>query len=126
VSEAVSEPELRFVIINTVIGDVATKEDIEKIRREDMAKIKEGIGRLEEKIEILRKEIYTQITELRESISKLEGAFKQLVDRISDPDKRIDVLDKRIDYVTKVSWILTGSVIATLIVQIIMRFLHIA
>jgi len=59
VPEVVSEPELRFVIINTVIGDVATKKDIEKIRREDMAKIKEGIGRLEEKIEILRKEIYT-------------------------------------------------------------------
>ena len=69
---------------------------------------------------------YTQITELRESISKLEGAFTQLVDRISDLDKRIDVLDKRIDYVTKVSWILTGSVVPTLIVQIIMRFLHIA
>jgi hypothetical protein len=59
VPEVVSEPELRFVIINTVIGDVATKKDIEKIRREDMAKIKEGIGRLEEKIEILGKEIYT-------------------------------------------------------------------
>jgi hypothetical protein len=32
-------------------------------------------------------------------------------------------LDKRIDYVTKVSWALTLSVLATLIAQIIMRVL---
>jgi predicted nucleic acid-binding Zn-ribbon protein len=95
----------------------------------------EDIRRLEERIDVLRKEIYTQITEFRERVSKLEGVFTQLVERIGDLDKRIDSLDKRIDaldrridsldkridYVTKVSWALTLSVLATLIAQIMMR-----
>jgi uncharacterized coiled-coil DUF342 family protein len=85
----------------------------------------EDIKRLEERIDVLRKEMYAQVAELRERVSKLEGAFIQLVERIGDLDKRIDALDKRIDYVTKVSWALTLSVLATLIAQIIMRFLHI-
>ena len=36
-------------------------------------------------------------------------------------DKRIDALDKRINYVTKVSWALTISVLATLIAQILVQ-----
>jgi len=135
VPEAISEPELRLAIINAVLRDVATKsdvakvmEEIEKIRREDIRRLEEGIG-------ALRKEMYTQITELRERVSKLEGAFTQLVERIGDLDKRIDGLDKRIDsldkridaldrridYVTKVSWALTLSVLATLAAQVLMR-----
>jgi hypothetical protein len=35
--------------------------------------------------------------------------------------KAIDSLDKRIDYVTKVSWALTLSVLATLVAQVLMR-----
>jgi len=125
--EVVSEPDLRLAIINAVLRDVATKEDITKVMEE---------------IEKIRKDVYTYITELRERVSKLEGAFTQLVDRIGDLDKRIDSLDKRIDaldrridaldkridsldkridYVTKVSWALTLSVLATLVAQIIMR-----
>jgi predicted nuclease with TOPRIM domain len=108
--EADEKTRKRLAIINAVLRDVATKEDIAKVMEE---------------IENLRKEIYDQITGLRERVSKLEGAFTQLVDRIGDLDKRIDSLDKRIDYVVKVSWVLTGSVIATLVVQIVMRFLRI-
>ena len=81
-------------------------------------------------MDVLRKDIYGQITGLRERVSKLEGAFTQLVERIGDLDKRIDALDKRIDaldkridYVTKVSWVLTGSVIATLVAQILVQVL---
>ena len=139
VPEAVSEPELRLAIINAVLRDVATKEDIARVMgeigkvreatREEIERVRVATG---EDIKMLRKEIYDQITGLRERVSKLEGAFTQLVERIGDLDKRIDALDKRvdaldkrIDYVTKVSWVLTGSVIATLVAQIIMRFLHI-
>jgi chromosome segregation ATPase len=142
--EVVSEPDARLAIINAVLRDVATKEDVARVMeeigkvrvetREEIEKVrvatKEDFGRLEERIEILRKEIYTQITEFRERVSKLEGAFTQLVDRIGDLDKRIDALDrridsldKRIDYVIKVSWALTLSVLATLVAQIIMRIL---
>jgi hypothetical protein len=35
----------------------------------------------------------------------------------------MDSLDKRIDYVTKVSWVLTLSVIATLVAQVLARVL---
>jgi predicted nuclease with TOPRIM domain len=147
VPEAVSEPDLRLAIINAVLRDVATKDDVVKLR-EEIEKIriatKEDINRLEERIEVFRKEIYAQVAELRERVSKLEGAFTQLVERIGDLDKRIDALDKRIDaldkridsldkridaldkridYVTKVSWALTLSVLATLIAQIMMRIL---
>jgi len=111
--EVVSEPDARLAIINTVLRDVATKDDVAGLREE---------------FAMLRKDVYTYITELRERVSKLEGAFTQLVDRIGDLDKRIDSLDKRIDsldkridYVTKVSWALTLSVLATLVAQIIMR-----
>lgn len=79
-------------------------------------------------VEKLRKEMHSQITELRERISKLEGTFTQLVEKIGDLDKRIDaldkridVLDKRIDCIAKILWLLIGSVIATLVTQIIMR-----
>ena len=79
-------------------------------------------------VEKLRKEMHSQITELRERISKLEETFTQLVEKIGDLDKRIDaldkridVLDKRIDCIAKILWLLIGSVIATLVTQIIMR-----
>jgi chromosome segregation ATPase len=135
VPEAISEPELRLAIINAVLRDVATKSDVAKVMEEIEKIRREDIRRLEERIDALRKEMYTQITELRERVSKLEGAFTQLVERIGDLDKRIDSLDKRIDsldkridaldrridYVTKVSWALTLSVLATLAAQVLMR-----
>jgi predicted nuclease with TOPRIM domain len=113
----VSEPDVRLAIINAVLRDVATKSDIEALRVATKSDI-EGLRR--------------DVSELRERVSKLEGAFTQLVDRIGDLDKRIDSLDKRIDsldkridYTTKVSWALTISVLATLVVQFILMFLRI-
>jgi predicted nuclease with TOPRIM domain len=113
----VSEPDVRLAIINAVLRDVATKSDIEALRREFKSDI-EGLRR--------------DVSELRERVSRLEGAFTQLVDRIGDLDKRIDALDKRIDsldkridYTTKVSWALTISVLATLVVQFILMLLRI-
>jgi phage shock protein A len=99
----ISEPDIRLAMINAVLRDVATKDDIET----------------------LRKEVLTQISELRDRVSRLEGAFTQLTERINDLDKRIDSLDKRIDYVVRVSWVLTISVIATLVTQLILAFLRI-
>lgn len=106
----ISEPDIRLAMINAVLRDVATKDDIETLRRE----------------------VLTQISELRDRVSRLEGAFTQLTERINDLDKRIDSLDKRIDgldkridYVVRVSWVLTISVIATLVTQLILAFLRI-
>ncbi len=106
----ISEPDIRLAMINAVLRDVATKDDIETLRRE----------------------VLTQISELRDRVSRLEGAFTQPTERINDLDKRIDALDKRIDaldkridYVVRVSWVLTISVIATLVTQLILAFLRI-
>jgi hypothetical protein len=126
--EVVSEPDARLAIINAVLRDVATKDDVAKVMeeiekvktatKEDVARVMEEIEKVKvttgEEFAMLRKEMYTQMAELRERVSKLEGAFTQLVDRIGD-------LDKRIDYVTKVSWALTLSVLATLVAQVLMR-----
>uniref|UniRef100_A0A7C5THW0 DUF1640 domain-containing protein n=1 Tax=Ignisphaera aggregans TaxID=334771 RepID=A0A7C5THW0_9CREN len=96
----VIEPDIRLAIINAVLRDVATKQDIEILKRD--------------------------INNLSERVAKLEGAFQQLVDRIDDLDKRIDSLDKRIDsldkridFISKVTLALTASVLATLIANII-------
>jgi tetrahydromethanopterin S-methyltransferase subunit G len=49
-------------------------------------------------------------------VSEMRGAYKEL-------SKRIDDLDKRIDFATKVTLLLTGSVLAALIAEIISRIL---
>jgi len=147
----VSEPDVRLAIINAILRDVATKSDVEKIR-EEISKIrgeyatKEDVKALRSDIERIRAEYATKedvkalrdeiekiradLVDVRERLSKLEGIVSQLVERISDLDKRIDALDKRIDsldkrldYVAKVSWTLTISVIATLIVNVVMIYL---
>jgi chaperonin cofactor prefoldin len=137
----VSEPDVRLAIIGAVLRDVATKADV--------AELREGMERLRGEFESFRREVFAQVGELRERVAKLEGAFTQLVERVGDLDRRIDALDrrinaldkridsldkridaldrrmdsldKRIDYVTKVSWVLTLSVIATLVAQVLAR-----
>jgi len=117
----VSEPDVRLAIISAVLRDVATKGDLEALRRA-----------VREDMEAFREEVLTRIlalegrvSELGERVSRLEGAFTQLVERIGDLDKRIDALDRRMDsldrrmdYVARVSWVLVVSVLATLVAQL--------
>ena len=137
----VSEPDVRLAIISAVLRDVATKGDLEALRRA-----------VREDMEAFREEVLTRIlalegrvSELGERVSRLEGAFTQLVERIGDLDKRIDSLDKRIDsldkridsldkrmdsldrridYVARVSWVLVVSVLATLVAQLALALLR--
>ena len=128
-----SEPDVRLVIINAVLRDVATKQDLKELREEFRREI-DGLQR--------------EVSGLRERVARLEGVVAQLAERIADLDKRIDALDKRIDsldkridaldkrmdslekrmdYMAKVTLALTGSVLATLVADIILRLvLHIA
>jgi chromosome segregation ATPase len=119
----VSEPDVRLAVINAVLRDVATKSDLEALRREVLARVSA---------------LESRVSELSERVARLEGAFTQLVERIGDLDKRIDGLDKRIDaldkridalerrmdYVVRVSWVLVGSVLATLLAQLALALLH--
>ncbi len=140
----VSEPDVRLAIINAVLRDVATRGDVERLRgeiervrgglegvrgematRSDLEKLrgematKNDLEKLRSDLERLRGDV----ARLGERVSRLEGVMSQLVERIGDLDKRIDSLDKRIDYVARVSWLLTGAVIATLIANIIIQTL---
>ncbi len=120
----VSEPDVRLAIINAVLRDVATKQDLREMRdatRQDLRGLEE---RLTARIEGVEREVST----LRDRVSRLEGALSQMAERMKDLDKRIDgldkridALDKRIDYIARITLILTGSVIATLIATIILR-----
>lgn len=98
--ELVLDSDLRLVIINGVLKDVATKSDVEK---------------LSQQIEEIKKEI----SSLRERLARVEGELSQLNKRLDDLNKRIDDLDKRIDLVTKVGYMLVGGVILSFIAQII-------
>ena len=107
----VMEPDIRLAIINAVLREVATKDDIKAL--ESYIKVLEG-----------------RIQELSNMVSEMRGAYKELSKRIDDLDKRIDSLDKRIDsldkridFATKVTLLLTGSVLAALIAEIISRIL---
>jgi chromosome segregation ATPase len=119
----VSEPDVRLAVINAVLRDVATKSDLEALRREVLARVSA---------------LEARVSELSERVARLEGAFTQLAERIGDLDKRIDALDKRIDaldkridalerrmdYVVRVSWVLVASVLATLLAQLALALLH--
>jgi chromosome segregation ATPase len=133
----VSEPDVRLAVINAVLRDVATKSDLEALRREVLARVSA---------------LESRVSELSERVARLEGAFTQLAERIGDLDKRIDALDKRIDgldkridaldkridsldkridalerrmdYVVRVSWVLVASVLATLLAQLALALLH--
>ena len=91
----VMEPDIRLAIINAVLREVATKDDIKAL--ESYIKVLEG-----------------RIQELSNMVSEMRGAYKEL-------SKRIDDLDKRIDFAAKVTLLLTGSVLAALIAEIISR-----
>ena len=93
----VMEPDIRLAIINAVLREVATKDDIKAL--ESYIKVLEG-----------------RIQELSNMVSEMRGAYKEL-------SKKIDDLDKRIDFAAKVTLLLTGSVLAALIAEIISRIL---
>jgi len=146
----VSEPDVRLSLINAVLRDVATRSDIDKLYsqietlrrdvysqiselRERVSKLEgvvfqlaERIGDLDKRIDSLDKRIDAldkRINALDKRIDALDRRIDALDKRIDSLDKRIDGLDKRMDYVARISWLLAGSVIATLIAQILIHTL---
>jgi cell shape-determining protein MreC len=71
-----SEPELRLAVINAVITDVATKQDLQQLRQElkgEMAQLrqemKEEIARLREETGLLRQHVDSEISQLRRDMN---------------------------------------------------------
>jgi uncharacterized protein involved in exopolysaccharide biosynthesis len=60
-----SEPELRLAVINAVIADVATKQDLQQLRQE-----------LREEISQLRQEMRGEITATKQDIQQLRQELK--------------------------------------------------
>jgi predicted nucleic acid-binding Zn-ribbon protein len=77
-----SEPELRLAVINAVLADVATKQDIQQLRQELRGEIAQLRQELREEISQLREETKEEIAQLRQhvdgEISKLRGEIAQL------------------------------------------------
>jgi predicted nucleic acid-binding Zn-ribbon protein len=73
-----SEPELRLAVINAVLADVATKQDLQQMRQE----LKGEMAQLRQEIYHLRQHVDDEIAQLRQhvdgEISKLRGEIAQL------------------------------------------------
>jgi len=106
----VVEPDIRLAIINAVIRDVATKEDIEKLR----AATKEDIGKLEARINSL------EMTTRRD----FEGLKAELKSYI---DEKVNSLNMRVSDlygVVKASLIaIVITLASTILVPLILRII---
>ena len=83
----VGEPDVRLAIVNAVLREVATKQDIERLREELRRELRE-------EIENLRKEFREEIEKVWREIEKLREDVRGLGDRVSRLEGRLDVLVK--------------------------------
>ena len=94
------EPDIRLAIINAVIRDVATKEDIENLRAATKEDIENLRAATKEDIENLRKATKEDIESLKkatkEDIGRLEARINSLETRINGLEARIGGLEARI------------------------------
>ena len=82
----VSEPDVRLAIINAVLRDVATKSDVESLRKE-----------FKDSVEALRNEFKSDIEALRREFkSDLEALRRELREEMGRVDKRLDGLEQRV------------------------------
>jgi predicted nucleic acid-binding Zn-ribbon protein len=124
-----SEPELRLAVINAVLADVATKQDLQQLRQELKGEITQLQQEMKEEIAQLREELRGEITatkqdfqqlrwELREEISQLReeiGILRQHVDS--------EISQLRRDMNTNFRWTV-GLIIAvwgTTVIPLLMR-----
>ncbi len=92
-----SEPDIRLAIINAVIRDVATKQDIERLRQELRQEIRQEMDKLRQEFrqetERLRQEFRREISRLEERISRLEERVSKLEERVCGLEERVHGLE---------------------------------
>ena len=90
----VTEPDVRLAIINAVMRDVATKEDMEKLRtatKEDIARLETAMKEDMEKLRVAMKE---DISHLETRINGLEARINSLDGRVSRLEGQMSLLIK--------------------------------
>jgi predicted nucleic acid-binding Zn-ribbon protein len=142
-----SEPELRLAVINAVLADVATKQDLQQLRQElkgEMAQLrqemKEEIAQLrmelrgditatKQDFQQLRRELREEILQLREEMTQvrqeLKGEIAQLREEIGLLRQHVDseMSQLRRDMNTNFRWTV-GLIIAvwgTTVIPLLMR-----
>jgi predicted nucleic acid-binding Zn-ribbon protein len=94
-----SEPELRLAVINAVLADVATKQDIQQLRQE-----------LKGEISQLRQHVDDEIAQLRQELAQLrqhvDGEINQLRQEIAQMRQHVDseISQLRRDMNTNFRW----------------------
>ena len=73
----VSEPEVRLLMLNSILPDVARKEDVKELRGE-MAQIRGEMAQLRGEISQIRAEIAQLRGEINQEIAQLRGEIAQL------------------------------------------------
>jgi uncharacterized protein involved in exopolysaccharide biosynthesis len=75
-----SEPELRLAVINAVLADVATKQDINQLRQE----MRGEITSTKQEIQQLRQELREETAQLRQHVdSEIAQLRREMKDEIS-------------------------------------------
>jgi predicted nucleic acid-binding Zn-ribbon protein len=100
-----SEPELRLAVINAVLADVATKQDLQQLRQElkgEMAQLRQEMKgemvqlrqEMKEEIAQLREELRGDITATKQDFQQLR---RELREEISQLREEIGILRQHVD-----------------------------
>jgi chromosome segregation ATPase len=89
----VSEPDIRLAIINAVLRDVATKSDMEALRKELKSDLEALKATTKSDMEALRKELEASRMATK---SDMEALRKELKEDIGRLEGRINGLDQRV------------------------------
>ncbi len=116
-SEIIADPEIRLLVVEKVIADVATKSDL----RGEVEALKSEI---EKSSQTLREEIDRSNQALREEIEKSSQTLREEIEKSNQALRReIDLLGRRIDDLQKVTLSSLVAIVLTLATVIITRVL---
>jgi polyhydroxyalkanoate synthesis regulator phasin len=90
----VSEPDVRLAIINAVLRDVATKDDIEALKNATKSDIEALRREVKGDVESLRREFKSDIESLRGELGKLDGRVGALEQRVARLEGSISLFAK--------------------------------
>jgi len=84
----VSDADVRLAVVNAILRDVATKEDVEKLRAETKA----DIDRLREEIDARFKEIDARFKEIDARFDSIKGELSSLGARVSKLEGQVGLM----------------------------------